>query len=190
LSLRETAAVRSHDEIADAIRAFTPAQSARLRTVALIFNYAMPADDLLQEAFARALDDDGRQCPVDVDVVKFLLGVMRSIASDEYEKAKLRPAHVAVIGLGDPLGGVDPPDPTIGIDDWLAREQHAARRRQEVLALFEDDPVARDILEGRMAEMSVEELKELTGLDATGYDSKLKLIRRRIDKKFPKGWAS
>ena len=88
------------------------------------------------------------------------------------------------------LGGVDPPDPTIGIDDWLAREQHAARRRHEVLALFEDDPVARDILEGRMAEMSVEELKELTGLDATGYNSKLKLIRRRIDKKFPKGWAS
>ena len=38
--------------------------------------------------------------------------------------------------------------------------------------------------------MSVEELKELTGLDATGYNSKLKLIRRRIDKKFPKGWAS
>ena len=32
-----------------------------------------------------------------------------------------------------------------------------------------------------------EELRELTDLDKTAYQSKRRLIRRRIDKKFPKG---
>ena len=39
-----------------------------------------------------------------------------------------------------------------------------------------------------MEEMTAEEMRELTGLDKTGYDSKRKLIRRRIDKQYPEGW--
>jgi RNA polymerase sigma-70 factor (ECF subfamily) len=33
-----------------------------------------------------------------------------------------------------------------------------------------------------------EELRELTELDMTGYATKRRLIRRRIDKAFPQGW--
>ncbi|MFO1126615.1 MAG: RNA polymerase subunit sigma-24 [Methylocystis sp.] len=168
----------------------TPAQSARLRAVADHYSYAMPADDLLQEAFVRALADD-RRCPTNIAIVRFLAGVMSSIANGEYEKVKARPSLVALACHGDPqYGAVDPLDPGIGPEDWLAREQHAAERRKEILTLFDDDPQARDIIEGRMAGMDADELRELTGLDAVGYDSKLRLIRRRIVKKFPKGWRS
>jgi hypothetical protein len=38
-----------------------------------------------------------------------------------------------------------------------------------------------------MEEMEGEELQELTELDATAYQSKRRLIRRRIDKTFPEG---
>ena len=34
----------------------------------------------------------------------------------------------------------------------------------------------------------MDEVRELTGLDKTAYDSKRKLIRRRIDKKYPEGF--
>ncbi len=190
LNESENPVVRTRDEIADAIRSLTPAQSARLRAVADHYAYAMAADDLLQEAFVRALAEE-RHCPTHIDVVRFLAEVMRSIANAEYEKAKGRPHLVAVANHGDQHeASVDPPDSCIAVDDWLAREHHATERRKEILALFDDDPQARDIIEGRMAELDADELRELTGLDVIAYDSKLRLIRRRINKKFPKGWRS
>jgi hypothetical protein len=39
-----------------------------------------------------------------------------------------------------------------------------------------------------MEELTVDEMRELTGLDKIAYDSKRKLIRRRIDKQYPGGW--
>ena len=182
-------AARSKDEIAAAIRSFTPAQWARLRKVAQSYSYALDAEDLLQEAFSRALGDNERHCPGHVDVVRFLAEVMRSVANGEYERAKLRPTLVALANHGGQQeNALDPPDPAIGVDDWLVREQQAAMQCREILALFDDDPVARDILEGRVAELTADELRELTGLDATAYATKLRLIRRRINKAFPKGW--
>ena len=44
----------------------------------------------LQMAFTSALDEDGRTCPANVDVVKFLAEAMRSIADGEVDKAKRR----------------------------------------------------------------------------------------------------
>jgi RNA polymerase sigma-70 factor (ECF subfamily) len=57
-----------------------------------------------------------------------------------------------------------------------------------IIALFEDDPIAKLVLEGVMEELTVDEMRELTGLDKIAYDSKRKLIRRRIDKQYPGGW--
>jgi hypothetical protein len=144
----------------------------------------------LSEAFLRALTEGGRHCLADVDVVRFLAEAMRSIANGEYEKTKAGPSFVTLVRHGDQQDeAVDFPDEsTISADEWLIREQQAASRRVELLALFDDDQNAHDIIEGRMADMRTEELQELTGLDSTAYASKLRLIRRRIDNKFPKGW--
>jgi len=189
VSQRDNAAIRNRDEIADAIRTFTAAQWVRLHKVANSYRYAMTPEDLLQEAFKRALEKDGRNCPSDVDVVRFLAEAMRSIANGEIEKEKARPFLVTIASCGDQENEhEDPPDPAVGVEDWLAREEHAARIRLDIIALFNDDSVARDIVEGRMADMTADELRELTGLDKTAYASKLKLIRRRIDNKYPKGW--
>jgi hypothetical protein len=86
--LQADVSVRTRDEIAIAIRALTDAQWIRLRKASGYFAwvYGLPGDDLLQEAFCRALAGS-RQCPCDVDVVKFLVEAMRSIANGEGEKA-------------------------------------------------------------------------------------------------------
>lgn len=180
---------RSRDEIADAIRNLVPANWGRLKKVAR--HYArteIGASDLLQEAFARALD--GRTCPVHVDVVKFLAEAMRSIANGEGEKIEHRLPVVSIVAkTGDLLpSALKYSDPTPNAEERLAAEEIAALRRRDILAIFDDDPVAQLIVEGIMEGMSSEELRELSEIDVTAYDSKRKLIRRRIDKKYPEGW--
>ena len=59
--------------------------------------------------------------------------------------------------------------------------------KQVILDLFEDDLVAQTIVEGDMDGIEGEELRSLTGLDLKAFASKRRLIRRRINGKFPKG---
>lgn len=180
---------RSRAAIEQAIGAFTAADWVRLRRVAqrYAWGHPIPADDLLQEALLRALTT--RKCPDDVDVIKFLAEAMRSIAHGEEEKAESRPTIAEASGFEDPE---DPllkfPDPSRSPEDVVIDHQIAATIRHTLRALFEDDPAAWIILEGDMEGLSVAELRELTELDMTAYNSKRKLIRRRINKAFPEGW--
>jgi DNA-directed RNA polymerase specialized sigma24 family protein len=192
VSPKDSAAVRSREEIADAIRAFTSAQWARLRKIASRYGgqHIMP-DDLLQEAFRRAFEDEesGRNCPVDVDIVKFLAEAMRSISGGEWERAKTRPPLVVIAQSGhQERGGEDPGDPALNTEELLSRDQHAASIRKHVLSLFDDDQQARDIVEGTMEGFSADELRTITGLNKIAYASKRRLIRRRIDNEYPEGW--
>jgi len=189
LSTGQVVATRSRDEIASAIRLLTAADWARLKLVARKYANGRPIepDDLLQEAMQRAMD--GRVCPAHVDVVKFLAEAMRSIAHGETEKVEQKLVLVPVSKTGDyPAEALAVADPEQSVEERMMSEQNATAFRRDVLALFDDDPQARDIVEGSMEDMTAEELRELTGLSQTAYDSKRRLIRRRIDKAFPQGW--
>jgi RNA polymerase sigma-70 factor (ECF subfamily) len=191
LSTGQVATTRSRDEVASAIRLFTASDWARLKLVAQKYSNGRPIepDDLLQEAMQRAID--GRVCPAHVDVVKFLAEAMRSIAHGETEKVEQKLVLVTVSKTGDyPAEALAVADPKQSIEERMMSEQNAAVFRRDMLALFDDDPQARDILEGTMEDMTAEELRELTGLSQTAYDSKRRLIRRRIDKAYPQGWKS
>lgn len=59
--------------------------------------------------------------------------------------------------------------------------------RREIIALFDDDLEAQTIAEGTMDGMEGEELRSCTGLDEKAFATKRRLVRRRIDKAFPKG---
>ena len=155
------------------------------------FGRPVEANDLLQMAFTSALDEDGRTCPANVDVVKFLAEAMRSIADGEVDKAKRRVVLVPVPKAGGVEDGeeeeVEFPDDRPNVEQRYISAENVAEMRGTVLALFDDDPMARDLADGVMADMTTEELRELTGLDETAYASKRRLIRRRIDATFPKG---
>jgi DNA-directed RNA polymerase specialized sigma24 family protein len=186
--------VRSGDEIADAIRAFTDAQWVRLRTVAEKYarKYArlcpLEADELLQEAFCRALAED-RRCPAHVGPVRFLAEVIRSIADGEINKVENQIAVVPVMQPGAvPESAVDPRDSRMSAEQSLTADEDAEAFRQTMLGLFPDDQQARDLLDGIMEGYEGEELRALTDLDEISFASKRRLIRRRIDKHYPKGW--
>ncbi len=75
--------------------------------------------------------------------------------------------------------------PTMHAEERLAaadEESIRERKRQEVIGLFADDPAAQVIVEGVMEGMRGEDLRALTDLDPTAYESKRRLIRRRIEK--------
>lgn len=184
------AAVRTRDEIEDAIRALTHAQWARLKLVATKYagRCLFGPDDLLQEAFLRALEGD-RKCPAHVDVVKFLAEAMRSIANGEAEKSENQVTIISVVQPGgEQEGAVDPEAPGLSTEETVISAQSVMAIRHAMLALFSDNSQARDLIEGVMEDFSADELRELTGLDETAYASKRRLIRRTIDKHYPEGW--
>ena len=188
--LKAHVAVRSSDEIAAAIRAFTDAQWIRLRKVAEKYAWLCPfeADDLLQEAFCRALAGD-RRCPSHVDVVRFLAEVMRSIADSEANKMENQIDVVPVLQPGAVAeSAVDPADSRMSREQEMAADENAEALRQAMLGLFPNDQQARDLLDGVMEGYEGEELRALTDLDETRFASKRRLIRRTIDKHYPKGW--
>ena len=130
---------------------------------------------------------------------------MRSIANGELEKSGVRrrsndsddarkheapPRLVPIANHGGDETAVDPPDPGLNPEQLAGSSQETAAMRACLVSLFEDDEIAQIILEGMMEEIDGEELRELTDLDETAYQSKRRLIRRRIAKRFPKGWMS
>jgi DNA-directed RNA polymerase specialized sigma24 family protein len=192
LSSEPGGSVLSRAEFEEAIRALSAASSNRLRKIAAVHCRRRPLDpeDLLQEAFARALDGS-RNCPRGVDVLRFLDGAMRSIASDTIKTLGRRPELHALPPLADDGSlTVDLPDYRPTAEEQLADAQDFEEKRRAILNVFADDETAQIIVEGIMEEMDGEELRALTELDNTAFASKRRLIRRRIDKAFPKGWKS
>ena len=182
-----TEPVRTRAESAAAIRALSPAQWTRLRKVSGYYALGrlMEAEDLLQEGFRRALDE--RNCPVSVDIVRFIAEAMRSIRDGELKRAKRRPVLVSPPPPGgQPARAPYAIDPSPNAEERLAAsdEDGARERRQEIIGLFGDDLAAQVIVEGMLEGTRGEDLRALTDLDPTAYQSKRRLIRRRIEKQF------
>jgi DNA-directed RNA polymerase specialized sigma24 family protein len=178
------------EEIEDAVRALGTPDKLRLRKIAIVYSRAGPLDpdDLLQEAFTRALDGT-RRCPREVDVVRFLAEVMRSIASDARKALRRHPELRAEPLMVDGGLAFDPADERLNAEEQSLAEERAESVRKVILELFQDDPVAQVLVEGIMEEMGGEELRLLTDLGKTGFASKRRLIRRRIDAAYPDGWS-
>ena len=177
--------VRDRAAVADAISDFTPLQWQRLRKAAR--GYAaiaagMDLDDLVQEAMTLALSGD-RPWPADVPIMAFLILCMRSIASGESRKAKRRPQTPLAGHSTAPEGAAEPSDPAPGPQEQIITAEDDAARKARIIDMFPDDIEAQAIVEGIFAGMRGEDLRALTDLDQTGYESKRRLIRRRLEKR-------
>lgn len=191
MALNETAvAYLSTANIEAALQALPEAGWIRLHKIAssLARTYPVEAEDLLHEAFCRALDGR-RRCPSNVDLFRFFAEAMRSISSDALKAEKRHPTLYLVSDTDSEENAYDPPDEQPSAEEALVTSQEVSRIKQAIIFLFEDDPVAQIMVEGKMEGMDGEELRALTDLDMTAFASKQKLIRRRINKAFPEGWT-
>jgi hypothetical protein len=113
---------------------------------------------------------------------------MRSLATDS---AKIRSRHpeLRALPLADETGlAFDPPDCRLNAEQEREASQEIDRIKTAVLQLFDDDIVAQTLAEGMMEGMEGEELRATTDLSTSGFASKRRLVRRRIDTAFPDGW--
>lgn len=189
-------AVLSLSEVVGAIRSLPEVGWHRLRKAARYFarTCSLEADDLLQEAFTRAVAGD-RHCPAHVDLIRFLSEIMHSIASDSAKgvkrqtEAQAKRADLRLVPATDEEAAADPLAPrSPSPEAALVSQQEAARIKDAFLRLFDGDLIAQTIIEGDMEDMDGEDIHALTGLSKVAYASKRRYIRRTIDKAFPEGW--
>jgi DNA-directed RNA polymerase specialized sigma24 family protein len=160
----------SSNEAIQALRAMTIAEKTQLMKVAI--SYARRThyghEDLIQESLLRVLDGR-RPWPRGLGAVPFLAGIARSITWDWKTES-----------LEDRSSGSHP----------QGEERNVIARIDAIklVSLFDDDPVAQAIIEGMLDGARGEELKELSGLKDTEYESKRVKIRRRIEKYFAPAW--
>jgi RNA polymerase sigma-70 factor (ECF subfamily) len=144
----------------------------RLKAIARLRARGLPSwvtwIDLLQEAFARVLEDK-RRPPPDVPMVAFIAEVMRSLRSEHLRRSQLESLHQQ-----QAQGAV--PQPSHGPEDQLAAAQALLRLH----ALFADDPQALQVVGALGEGFTAEEIRARHGITATGYDTIRKRIRRTL----------
>jgi DNA-directed RNA polymerase specialized sigma24 family protein len=177
-------------EMHDSIEGLSDADFARLESASRSFSRlcGIEAKDLLQEAYRRALDGS-RTCGRDTEVVPFLCGVMRSLASQEVEARQDGHRPVAIMKNGEPV----PPDVAA---DIVSPEQAAISAIDDrgalakIEALVADDEQLQLLIEGIDDNMRGAELQELLGTDQKGLAALRRRFRRLLQGPFPDRIAS
>jgi len=163
-------------DIAAAIGGLSPADLARLKAIARLRAQGLPRGigwaDLLNEAVARALSGT-RRLPPDVPVVAFLAGVMRSLASEAWRRAR---TEDDILAAAEDLSGFTademPKDPE--------RTALAIQALSLIHRMFATDPDVLKVLSGLADELTAEEIRHVYGLSVQDYDNARKRLRRAM----------
>jgi RNA polymerase sigma factor (sigma-70 family) len=147
------------------------------------------AEDLLSEAITRTIEGI-RHCPSGLNIVTYLYETMRSIVSSELKSIKrLETFSLTVDDANSNSHQLDIPDKNPSPEQQVISETTAKKIISEVFSMFKDDDIAQFILECWIEDMDPEDIRDTTGLSPTEYNSKLKKIRRRLNKSYPRGFV-
>jgi RNA polymerase sigma-70 factor (ECF subfamily) len=169
-------------QTAVALGLITEMDFLRLKAIARLHARGLPPDvdwdDLLQEAITRAIVGT-RQLREGVTMVAFLAGVMRSLRSDHWRRARRES------GLGAKLLIDHTSDQSREVDlyDAASDPERTLSARQElklIERLFTEDPIALQIIAGIGKGFSAEQIRSATRLSKRDYDSARKRIRRTL----------
>ena len=179
--LAETKVLRPA-EVALALNLISRMDFLRLKAIARLHARGLPPDvgwdDLLQEAFTRAIVGSRRK-PQGVPMVAFLAGIMRSLRSEHWRRTRAGPGFRETLRIDhrrDLSRAAELHDPGSDLEQaLLAREQIEA-----IEGLFADDPVALGILAGLAEGRSAAQIRTALGISKTDYDSARKRMRRTL----------
>ncbi|SRR6266487_590946 len=163
----------SEAEVRSEINSLTAGERTKLILIARHYAWKFrisfeDPDEFVHEAICRVLERK-RVWPRGVEKLRFLAGVIKSIAADR--KRALNRESAALKEKEKVVG------------DKGAEERDAANEDLErIMVLFDDDPIAQKILKGMEGGARGKDLQQTSGLSPTEYESKRKKIRRRIEK--------
>jgi DNA-directed RNA polymerase specialized sigma24 family protein len=179
----------TREEFVQAYTALSEAAQVRLLRNAevLSFKTNMSGEDLLSEAVLRTIEGE-RNCPVGTTLTTFLYGAMRSIADAERRSLATEGTQIGLETLAE--DGVEPANLERNAEEAIMARQDYSARVTALLDLFAGDDVALLIVMGDLDETPAEELREMAGLDKTGYASVRRRIRRTLAAAYPQGWKA
>jgi RNA polymerase sigma factor (sigma-70 family) len=168
--------VHTTEEMCAIIRALSKEDIDRLRLAAERMANTLggiDAEDLLQEAFL-ASTAGTRHCPKDVDLVTFLINVMRSHLFNLRRKSK---RMESATGHEEELADITDETPELCFE----RMETLKGIVKEMQQTFGDDERPMLVFEGRTEGMTREEIRELVGLDPVQFESLEKKLRRFVN---------
>ena len=177
-------------EARQAIDRLTSVDLLRLRKAGRQYAFAAgcEADDLLGEAVCQTIEGI-RNCPREMAMVPFLIGVMRSRASARQQKVE--PELVSADATD---GGVrflyEPMEMKQNDEEQALAREDTSARRNALEALFTDDEKAMLFLWAYLDDLPKEEIMVTIGVDVKAYATIRRRVRRTIDAAFPNGWTS
>jgi DNA-directed RNA polymerase specialized sigma24 family protein len=169
-------------ETALALKLITRMDFLRLKAIARLHARGLPPDvtwdDLLQEAFTRVIGG-ARRKPAGLSMVAFLAGIMRSLRSEHWQRARRGPASPETLRIdheGDLSRHAALRDPDADLErSLIAREQI-----DSIEKLFADDSVVRGIITGLAEGHSPTQIRAALKISKTDYDSARKRLRRTL----------
>jgi DNA-directed RNA polymerase specialized sigma24 family protein len=203
---RDQERVATTDEVRNAINSLSLADLAKLKKFDETLTekirrrvWGVGAGDLLQEAIISVLEAGHRNWkPNQVDLMGFLMGAMRSIASNWSRKGRkteppprLDSDLVSVNEDGDQiptaleaaLDGRPNPEQFLLMSELPSEEALVA----ELENLVRDDLVASLVMEGWKNGMKGPEIRDSLDLTQKEHEAAVKRIRRKRDARWPKG---
>jgi DNA-directed RNA polymerase specialized sigma24 family protein len=176
---------QSREDVRAALAVMSDHDRRKVAAIATSFarRYQLHADDLLQEAYVRALST--RSCASGVPIVAFLAGVIRSVAWDGLrERTDGALTYVPDYKEKD-LAGVAARDVTPE-DGALARTKYA-KHLEHCLECIEDDEELQLLVEGLFDNLRGRELEELLGVDTKGLAAAKRRLTRKLESRYPAG---
>jgi hypothetical protein len=195
----------SLEDIRRAIQSLTEADMVKLQRYAdnRIHRIGKSASNrdahlLLTEAMNSLLEVGRRHWyPDRVDLVGFLIGAMRSISSNWARKAVeggvleiSETDQIRISDAGEEQSALaKTPSPSLDPEQQLIQQECQTEDQliEEIANLFKDRYLASLILDGWKAGMKGPEIIEALNIDATEYRTEVRLVRRRIATRWPKG---
>jgi DNA-directed RNA polymerase specialized sigma24 family protein len=179
-------------EVQKALDSLSEADMIRLSKIEELFARNNPTSTLLADAIIKTFDGT-RSWKRGMGVCEHMYGVMRSLANNDHKKKTISKRTVAFTNdEGEEnlriLHETSSPSPETLLIEREYQEEHeqnAQTLANQVLDLFADDGDAMMILMGMMDDIPAEEIRELSGMDQTSYNTTRKRIRRKLDRKYP-----
>lgn len=176
-------------EARQAIDRLTSADLLRLRKAGRQYAFAAgcDVDDLLNEAVCQTIEGI-RNCPHDMAMLPFLIGVMRSRASARQQKVEPELVSADATDAGGRFL-YEPMETKPNAEERALAREDVSARRNALEALVADDEETTLFLWAYLDDLSKEEIMVLIGVDMKAYATIRRHLRRTIDAVFPDGWT-
>ena len=191
------------EEIAEAVESLTEAELGRIHRAAqyALFGteYTNPLE-LLGEAVQRTLEGvgvkEGRHWPKDVHFVAYIIRTMQSIADGSSDSIiQSRTAHLETMAGRDgdaelalAQEGFSYPDvveQALKVEETAERQARAAADAALIEAHFANDAEIQFLIMGDKDGMKPDEIRAVSGMDRTAYDTARRRFRRGLNTLMP-----